>query len=227
MSTVLITGANRGLGLEFTRQYAAAGWKVLATCRDPQNATELNTIAGEIQVLPLDVTDYLTIETVSRILRAEKIDLLLNNAGLYGSRAVAFGETDYEDWSDVFRVNTQAPLKMAECFVEQVANSDKKLIVSISSRLGSIGENDEGQQYTYRSTKAALNAINKSMSVDLVGRGITTVVLHPGWAQTDMGGPNAAVDPVDSVAGMRSVIDNLTTADTGRNISYDGSSIDW
>jgi NAD(P)-dependent dehydrogenase (short-subunit alcohol dehydrogenase family) len=227
MSTVLITGANRGLGLEFTRQYAAAGWKVLATCRDPQNATELNTIAGEIQVLPLDITDYLAIETVSRILRAEKIDLLLNNAGLYGSRAVAFGETDYEDWFDVFRVNTQAPLKMAECFVEQVANSDKKLIVSISSRLGSIGENDEGQQYTYRSTKAALNAINKSMSVDLVERGITTVVLHPGWAQTDMGGPNAAVDPVDSVAGMRSVIDNLTTADTGRNISYDGSSIDW
>ncbi len=227
MFTVLITGANRGLGLEFTRQYAAARLKVLATCRDPQNATELNTIAGEIQVLPLDVTDYLTIETVSRILRAEKIDLLLNNAGLYGSRAVAFGETDYEDWSDVFRVNTQAPLKMAECFVEQVANSDKKLIVSISSRLGSIGENDEGQQYTYRSTKAALNAINKSMSVDLVGRGITTVVLHPGWAQTDMGGPNAAIDPVDSVAGMRSVIDNLTTADTGRNISYDGSSINW
>ena len=227
MPTVLITGSNRGLGLEFARQYAAAGWKVLATCRDPQSATELNAVAGEIQVLPLDVSDFLAIDTVSRILSAEKIDLLLNNAGLNGSPAIAFGETDYEDWSEVFRVNTQAPLKMAECFVEQVANSDKKLIVSLSSRLGSISENDEGEQYSYRSSKAALNAVNKSMSVDLAGRGITTAVLHPGWARTDMGGPNAAVDPVDSVSGMRAVIDNLTSADSGRNFSYDGSSIDW
>ncbi|MBT7956552.1 MAG: SDR family oxidoreductase [Rhodospirillaceae bacterium] len=227
MPTVLITGSNRGLGLEFARQYAAAGWKVLATCREPQNATELNTVEGDIQVLPLDVSDFLAIDTVSRILSAEKIDLLLNNAGLNGSPAIAFGETDYEDWSEVFRVNTQAPLKMAECFVEQVANSDKKLIVSLSSRLGSISENDEGEQYSYRSSKAALNAVNKSMSVDLAGRGITTAVLHPGWARTDMGGPNAAVDPVDSVSGMRAVIDNLTSADSGRNFSYDGSSIDW
>jgi len=227
MPTVLITGSNRGLGLEFARQYAAAGWKVLATCREPQNAAELNAVAGEIQVLPLDVSDFLAIDTVSRILSAEKIDLLLNNAGLNGSSAIAFGETDYEDWSEVFRVNTQAPLKMAECFVEQVANSDKKLIVSLSSRLGSIGENDEGEQYTYRSTKAALNAVNKSMSVDLAERGITAVVLHPGWARTDMGGPDAAVDPVDSVTGMRAVIDNLTSADGGSNFSYDGSSIDW
>ena len=227
MPTVLITGSNRGLGLEFARQYAAAGWKVLATCREPQNATELNTVEGDIQGLPLDVSDFLAIDTVSRILSAEKIDLLLNNAGLNGSPAIAFGETDYEDWSEVFRVNTQAPLKMAECFVEQVANSDKKLIVSLSSRLGSISENDEGEQYSYRSSKAALNAVNKSMSVDLAGRGITTAVLHPGWARTDMGGPNAAVDPVDSVSGMRAVIDNLTSADSGRNFSYDGSSIDW
>tara|TARA_B100000315_G_scaffold259183_1_gene314103 strand:+ start:1515 stop:2198 length:684 start_codon:yes stop_codon:yes gene_type:complete len=227
MPTVLITGANRGLGLEFARQYAAAGWQVLATCRDPQSATELNAVAGEIQVLPLDVSDFLAIETVSRILHAEKIDLLLNNAGLPGSRAAAFGETDYEDWSEVFRVNTQAPLKMAECFVEQVANSDKKLIVSLTSRLGSIGENTEGEQYIYRSTKAALNAINKSMSVDLAGRGITTVVIHPGWARTDMGGPNAAVDPADSVTGMRSIIDKLTPADAGNIFSYNGSSIDW
>ncbi len=227
MPTVLITGANRGLGLEFARQYAADGWKVLATCREPQSAVELNAIAGEIQVLPLDVSDFLAIDTVSRILAAEKIDMLLNNAGLIGSHGAAFGESDYEDWAEVFRVNTQAPLKMAECFVEQVANSDKKLIVSLSSRLGSIGENDAGEQYIYRSTKAALNAINKSMSIDLAGRGITAVVLHPGWAQTDMGGPNAAVNPVESVTGMRSVIDKLTPADSGSFFSYDGASIDW
>lgn len=227
MPTALITGANRGLGLEFTRQYVADGWKVLATCRDPEKATELNSISGEIQVLPLDVSDFLAIETVSRMLAAEKIDLLLNNAGVIGHRPWALGDTDYEIWTEVFRINTQAPLKMTECFVDQVARSDKKLIVSITSRLGSIDANDSGEQYTYRSTKAALNMVHKSISIDLADKGITAVVLHPGWVRTDMGGPNADIDPVDSVSGMRGVIAQLSSADSGKFFSYDGSSVDW
>ncbi len=227
MPTALITGANRGLGLEFTRQYVADGWKVLATCRDPKKATELNSISGEIQVLPLDVSDFLAIETVSRMLAAEKIDLLLNNAGVIGHRPWALGDTDYEIWTEVFRINTQAPLKMTECFVDQVARSDKKLIVSITSRLGSIDANDSGDQYTYRSTKTALNMVHKSISIDLADKGITAVVLHPGWVRTDMGGPNADIDPVDSVSGMRGVIAQLSSADSGKFFSYDGSSVDW
>jgi NAD(P)-dependent dehydrogenase (short-subunit alcohol dehydrogenase family) len=227
MPTALITGANRGLGLEFTRQYVADGWKVLATCRDPEKATELNSISGEIQVLPLDVSDFLAIETVSRMLAAEKIDLLLNNAGVIGHRPWALGDTDYEIWTEMFRINTQAPLKMTECFVDQVARSDKKLIVSITSRLGSIDANDSGEQYTYRSTKAALNMVHKSISIDLADKGITAVVLHPGWVRTDMGGPNADIDPVDSVSGMRGVIAQLSSADSGKFFSYDGSSVDW
>ena len=186
MPTVLITGANRGLGLEFARQYALDGWKVLATCRDPNSATELNELSGDVQVFPLEVTDFLAIETVARILRGEKIDVLLNNAGVYGSRECGFGQTDYDDWAEAFRINTQAPLKMVESFVEQVASSDRKIIASISSRLGSISSNDDGGQYAYRSTKTALNMVNKSLAADLAGQGITTVVYHPGWARTDM-----------------------------------------
>ena len=227
MPTVLIPGANRGLGLEFARQYAADDWKVLATCREPQSADALNALSGNIQVLPLDVSDFLAIETVARILSVEKIDLLLNNAGVIGPHESNFGETNYDAWAEVLRINSQAPLKMAECFVEQVAGSDRKQIVSISSRLGSIAENDDGGQYTYRTSKAALNMVNKSLSIDLADKGITTVVLHPGWAKTDMGGPNAAVEPVDSVTGMRSVIDQLTIAESGQFFSFDGTDIDW
>ncbi len=227
MPTVLITGANRGLGLEFVRQYLADGWKILATCRDPKLATELNALIGDIQVLPLDVADFLAIETIARMLSAEKIDLLLNNAGVYGSEQWAFGATDYADWTEVLKINTQAPLKMAECFVDQIAASDRKLIVSISSLLGSISANDGGAQYSYRSSKAALNAITKCLAVDLADKGITSVVVSPGWARTDMGGPDAPVDPVDSVSGIRAIISNLTTADSGNFYNYDGSSIDW
>lgn len=227
MPTVLITGANRGLGLEFARQYAADGWKVLATCRDPKAATELNGIKGDIQVLPLDVADFLAIETVARILSKEKIDVLLNNAGVYGSREIAFGKTDYAIWDETFRINTQAPLKLAECFVDQLAASDKKIIVSISSLLGSIDANDSGQQYDYRSSKAALNMISKGLAVDLAERGIASIVVSPGWARTDMGGPDAPNDPVDSVAGIRSVIDGVTLADSGKFFNFDGSAIDW
>jgi NAD(P)-dependent dehydrogenase (short-subunit alcohol dehydrogenase family) len=227
MPTVLITGANRGLGLEFARKYTADGWKVLATCRDPKAATILNAIEGNILVLPLDVADLKAINMLSRKLSAERIDVLINNAGIYGSDKRKFGETEYEDWIEVFRVNTQAPLKMAECFVNQIANSDKKIIVSISSLLGSISANGGGAEYAYRSSKASLNAVNKCLSVDLAEKGITSVVVSPGWARTDMGGPNAAVDPVDSVSGICNIINQLTLEDSGKFYNYNGGSIDW
>jgi NAD(P)-dependent dehydrogenase (short-subunit alcohol dehydrogenase family) len=227
MPTVLVTGANRGLGLEFVRQYGADGWKVLATCRDPKTADALNGLEGNIQVLPLDVADFLAIDTIARILSAEKIDLLLNNAGVYGSEKKIFGATNYDDWTEVLRINTQAPLKMAECFVEQIAKSDKKLIVSVSSLLGSISANDSGEQYTYRSSKAALNMVNQCLAVDLAEKGITSIVVSPGWARTDMGGPEAPVDPVDSVAGIHKVIEGVTVDDSGKFFNYDGALIDW
>jgi len=227
MPTVFITGANRGLGLEFVRQYLAADWRVIATCRNPELAIDLNILDGDIQIFKLDVTDFGAIEKTAELLHAEKIDVLLNNAGIYGSRTNDFGKTEFEDWNDVLRINTQAPLKIVESFVDHVANSDKKIIVSVSSLLGSVGANASGGQYAYRSSKAALNSLNKCLSIDLADKNIISVVVSPGWARTDMGGPNASVDPVDSVSGIRKVIDGLTLEDSGKFFNFDGKPIDW
>jgi len=227
LSTVFITGANRGLGLEFCRQYLAAGWRVIATCREPRLAEKLDSLSGDINVLQLDVTDFKEVEKTAKTLGSEKIDVLINNAGIYGSRETEFGETDFDDWVDVFRVNTQAPLKIVESFVGLVASSEKKVIVSISSLLGSVMANDSGGQYVYRSSKAALNALNKCLAIDLAGKDIIAIVVSPGWVRTDMGGANAHLDPVDSVSGIRKLIDRLTLGDSGRFFNHDGKSLDW
>jgi NAD(P)-dependent dehydrogenase (short-subunit alcohol dehydrogenase family) len=227
MSTILITGANRGLGLEFTRQYGRDNWKVIATCRNPEAAEELHQIDGDINIYPLDVNDFMAIEETAELLKAEKIDILLNNAGVLGSRKMGFGETQFDNWSEILRINTLAPLKMVESFLNQIVSSEKKIIVSISSLLGSISANNSGTHYAYRSSKAALNAVNKSLSVDLADKGVVSVVVSPGWVRTDMGGPAAAVEPVDSVSGIRKVIDELTQEDTGKFFNFAGEPLEW
>ena len=226
MPTVLITGANRGIGLEFARSFAAEGWSVHACCRQPDKASALKAVAGEVAVHRLDVTNGLQVAGLARELADQPLDLLLNNAGIYGPRT-GFAQTDYDEWTPVFQVNTMAPLRMAERFVAQVARSERKLIANISSKMGSIGDNARGGSYIYRSSKAALNMIVKSLSVDLAGRGIAVVAFHPGWVQTDMGGPEAALTAADSVAGMHAVIDRLGPADNGKFFNYDGSEIPW
>ena len=215
MPTVLITGANRGIGLEFARTFAADGWTVHACCRQPDKAAALKALAGDVAVHRLDVTDGLQVAGLARELADRPIDLLLNNAGIYGPRT-GFGETDYDEWAPVFRVNTMAPLRMAERFVAQVARSERRLIANVSSKMGSIGDNSRGGNYIYRSSKAALNMVVKSLSADLAGRGIAVVAFHPGWVQTDMGGPEAAITVAESVAGMRAVIERLGPADNGK-----------
>ncbi len=226
MPSALITGANRGIGLAFARSFAADGWRVYGCCRQPDKARELKDLAGEVTVHRLDVTDGLQVAGLARELAGQPVDILLNNAGIYGSRT-GFGETEFDVWPQVFQVNVMAPLRLAERFVEQVAQSERKLIVYISSRMGSIGENSSGGGYVYRSSKAALNMVAKSLSIDLAGRGITVVMFHPGWVQTDMGGSNAAVTAGESVAGMRAVIERLTSADNGRFFTHDGGEIPW
>jgi NAD(P)-dependent dehydrogenase (short-subunit alcohol dehydrogenase family) len=222
----LISGANRGLGLEFARSYAADGWHVHACCRHPEKAKALKAVEGDVVYHKLDVTDGLRVAGLARELADEAIDVLLNNAGVYGPRG-AFGETDYDDWLDVLKINTLAPLRMAERFVEQVARSERKLIVSISSGMGSVAMNDDGGSYPYRTSKAALNMIVKGLAADLAARGIIAVALSPGWVRTDMGGSNAEVTPEESVAGMRAVIDGLTPADSGRFVNYQGEDRPW
>jgi len=226
MPNVLITGANRGIGLEFARTFADDGWPVHACCRHPEKARDLKDIGGDLTLHRLDVTDGLQVASLSRELADERIDVLINNAGIYGPRNTA-GKVPFDQWAGVFEVNAIAPLRVAQRFVEQVAASDRKLIVNISSRMGSIAENSGGGEYVYRSSKAALNMVAKSLSIDLAGRGITVVMFHPGWVQTDMGGKEAAITPQDSVAGMRAVIERLTPAENGKFFNYDGSELPW
>jgi NAD(P)-dependent dehydrogenase (short-subunit alcohol dehydrogenase family) len=237
MKTALITGANRGIGLEFCRQYAADGWRILGCSREPKKSDALNKLAaqfpGLIKTYPLDVTDHGQIEQLAQALAGESpgidsIDLLINNAGIYpDADSRGFGHTDYQEWMRAFRINTMAPLKMAETFAPQIARSKQKTIVTITSKMGSIADNSGGGSYLYRSSKAAVNMVVKSLAIDLKAAGVTAVVFHPGWVKTDMGGPNAMISTEQSVSGMRQAISRLTIADSGKFFGYDGQVIPW
>ncbi len=232
MKTVLITGANRGIGLEFVRQYATEGWCVFACCRKPAAADLLNRLVNQfpdrIQVHALDVTDHQQIEQLAQTLADQPIDLLINNAGVYPSdRGDTFGKTNYAAWQRAFEVNTMAPLKMAEAFIRQVSRSELKTIVTITSKMGSVADNRGGGSYIYRSSKAGVNIVAKSLSVDLSPQKIIAVVLHPGWVKTDMGGPGALITAEQSVTGMRRVISNLTLQDSGKFYAFDGQIVPW
>lgn len=232
MKTTLITGTNRGIGLEFSRQYAADGWRVLACSRNPGKSEALNKLAAQypelIKILTLDVSDHAQIEHLGQELADESIDLLINNAGIYPkSDANGFGHTDFAEWMQVFRINTMAPLKMAETFATQLARSEKKTFVAITSKMGSIEDNGRGGSYLYRSSKTAVNMVVKSLEIDLQSAGITSVVIHPGWVKTDMGGPNALISTEQSVSGMRKIISNLSMSYSGKFFSYDGQEIPW
>jgi NAD(P)-dependent dehydrogenase (short-subunit alcohol dehydrogenase family) len=241
MPTVLVTGASRGLGLELVRQYAVDGWDVIACARDPQRATALAGLAatrggGHVEVEPLDLVDSGSIAALAARLGERPIDVLLNSAGTMGRGSFAaegiafgrFGSCDPDDWLEVYRVNVIAPMQLAETLVGNVARSAQRKIVSLTSVIGSIGGNTAGSLYKYRASKAALNAVMRSMAIDLAAsHGIVAVPLHPGWTRTDMGGPRATLDVVTSVRGMRAVIAGLTPEKAGRFWAYDGSELPW
>jgi len=231
MSTVLITGANRGLGLEFARQYAAEGWQVLATCRTPKAAKELQQLAadgrGRIRVLEMDVTDVASVRAAAATIKGEAIDLLLNNAGVGGPRGQQIGNLDYTAWAHVIDTNTLGPMRVTEAFLENVAKSGLKQVVTITSGLGSLADNTSGGYYAYRSSKAAINMVMKSAAVDLASRGITCIVMSPGWVRTDMGGSGGKLSPAESIGAMRSVIAALRQDDSGRFLSYTGKPYPW
>jgi len=226
--TVLITGTSRGIGLEFVRQYAAEGWKVIACCRSPETADALMQLTDKysnIQTYSLDVGEFDQIDTLSRQLNDVSIDVLINNAGIYPRSSL--GHTDPDAWLDAYRVNSMAPLKMVEAFSPHVERSKLKKVATLSSKMGSIDDNNSGGSYIYRSTKSAINIIMKSLSIDLAASGIAVLTLHPGWVATDMGGPNSLINTQTSVKGMRQVIDDLKLAGTGKFIAYDGKEIAW
>ena len=211
MPTVLITGANRGLGLEFGRQYSNDGWNVVATARESSQELE-----------QLDMSD---LESVAKFgERLDSLDLLIANAGTYGPRSVTSAD-DARDWADTFVINTIAPFLLAQSVLSLVSRSNGKLI-AITSRMGSIEDNRSGGYIAYRSSKTALNSAWRSLAIDTRGK-VTAAVLHPGWVQTRMGGSSAPLTTEQSVSGMRRVIEELRPEDSGEFFSYDGSTIGW
>jgi NAD(P)-dependent dehydrogenase (short-subunit alcohol dehydrogenase family) len=229
--TVLVTGANRGLGLEFARQYAEDGWRVFAACRAPDSARELKALesrlADRLSVLALDVTDGAAAKAAAGRLRNEAIDLLLNNAGVGSPPGQKIGSFDYAAWLRVLDANVLGPARMVESFVDSVAKSRDKRIVTVTSLMGSIADNSSGGSYAYRSSKAAVNAAMKSFAIDLAPRGITCAVVHPGWVRTDMGGAGGKLSAAESVGALRSLIDSLKREDSGKFFNYDGKPLPW
>ena len=224
MTTIMITGASRGLGLEFARQFYNEECRVIATCRSPKDANELNAI-GDIAVHALDVTDDKSVTTLADKLRGENIDILINNAGVIGQRD-GFGRIDYDIWAKTMDTNVFGPMRVAEAFRDNVMNSYKKQMIFITSRMGSITE-AVPNAYVYRSSKAALNMAVKCLSAELGEQGLIAVLFHPGHVQTDMGGQAAPVTPQQSIEGMKNQIVALTRDDNGRFLSYDGRQIPW
>jgi NAD(P)-dependent dehydrogenase (short-subunit alcohol dehydrogenase family) len=230
MPSVLITGASRGLGFEFARQYAEEGWRVFATCRKPKAASKLAALlgTGQVTIHRLDVTCARDLDALDDELGQSTIDLLINNAGIYGSNSqMTFGTTDYAHWEEIARITVIAPFRIAEKLVERIAASEGKTIASITSRLGSIGDNEGGGIYAYRASAAGLNMVTKSLAIDLKERGIKVVALDAGWVRTDMGGPKARLSPQECVERLRGVIANLDPGASGKQIDYRGHEVPW
>ena len=224
MPTILVTGASRGIGLEFCRQFAADGWTVIAACRTPAGADQLKAIAG-VEAHALDVDDGDSVSALKSAIGDRPIDVLMNNAGIIGQRA-GFGTLDYDAWAGAMNTNVFGPMRMAEAFVENVVASERKQMAFITSRMGSIAETSPNA-YVYRASKAALNMAVRCMSLELAGKGVTAVLFHPGHVSTDMGGAGAPVTPPQSVTGMKRQILGFTQADNGRFLAYDGGEIPW
>jgi NAD(P)-dependent dehydrogenase (short-subunit alcohol dehydrogenase family) len=230
MANYFITGTNRGLGLEFVSQLAKRGETVFATCRDLKNASQLVDLSNDnknVHLIEMDVAENSSRERGLERIQDEVIDVVINNAGIYGPRNANFGELKEDDWSNVFQTNVIAPLLLTQLIIERVRNSSIKKLIFLTSKMGSIEDNQGGGAYIYRSSKSALNAAVKSVSIDLRSQGFIAAMLHPGWVRTDMGGPNGLIDTQTSVQGMVSVIDTLTAEQSGGFLNYDGQVIPW
>jgi NAD(P)-dependent dehydrogenase (short-subunit alcohol dehydrogenase family) len=223
MPTVLVTGCDTGLGVEFARQYAADGWTVIATCLDADGARETRAVAGDVRAMKLDVSDLAAIDALADELRGEPIDVLISNAGI-GRPHPPFGKTDYALWHRMLDVNLIGPMRLAEAFVDHVAASPMKVMAFVSSRMGSMALNLTGGSYAYRSSKAGLNAVVRSLAVDLAPREILVLALHPGWAKTE---PGARIDVDRSVAGMRAIIERCSRHETGSFLAFNDTPLPW
>jgi NAD(P)-dependent dehydrogenase (short-subunit alcohol dehydrogenase family) len=231
MQTVLITGANRGLGLEHTRQFLARGDQVIALVREPSDAPELDVLAlrypAMLSLHRYDALDELAPARIKQALGAQAIDVLFANAGANGAQREMFGAVSANAVQQLTLINAIAPLKLCEALIDNVATSQRKLIAFQSSLMGSVADNGSGGHYAYRISKAAMNMVAKNIANDVRARGVIAVALHPGWVQTRMGGAQAPVALVDAVSGQQALLSRLTLADTGGFFNFDGATLPW
>jgi len=236
MSTVLITGANRGIGLEHARQYAAKGWNVIGCCRNPAKSGDLNKLQQEysqtVEIYPLDVTSRQAVASLAMRLSDRTIDLLINNAGTFGPKGAPEGMSyqslyfmDYGIWRNMFEVNTVAPFHMSVAFRPHLDRSKQPVIINMSSGLASVENNVQGMSYAYRTTKAGLNMLTKGMAAEWPK--VIVVSMAPGWCKTDLGGPDAEVDTAESVRSQQQTIGKLNIENSGTFIDRTGEDIPW
>jgi NAD(P)-dependent dehydrogenase (short-subunit alcohol dehydrogenase family) len=242
MPSALITGANRGIGLEFVRQYLSEGWHVYAACRDPERADQLQAMArdagGRLGLLRIDVTNADEVKAAAGRIKGKPLDVLINNAGLvepvfYGSGAYEGKDDpdlrnyDYDGWLDVLNTNLLGSARVCGAFVDNLAAGQRPVAVMMASTLASISGTWQAGRYAYRTSKAALNMLTRSAGEWYQSRGIILVSISPGWTQTDMGGPKATNTVDQSVSGVRNVVSELTAADAGKFFNFNGETLSW
>ncbi len=225
MTTILITGAGRGIGLELARQSLAKGWRVYGSVRSVDVAAQLKNELPGVEVLQFDVVDGKAILQAAASLD-QPIDILINNAGIYGPDEAAISTTDFEGFARTLEVNTIAPLKIAQAFLPHLRKGSNPRLVNISSIMGRMGHSSSNR-IAYRVSKAALNKVVQALSSDLKPGGICCIAMHPGWVRTDMGGSSADISVEESALGILNVIENLKLADTGQFIDWDGTRQPW
>lgn len=236
MSTILITGANRGLGLEFARQYATDGWEVLAATRQPEKSADLKQLSAQHPTLTLhrlNVTDEKSAQDLARKLDGKPIDVLLHSSGIYPRKGQNIGGIDYDGWREALETNLFGVMRVTEALLENVAASPRKQIAAISTALSTLSGvqgasvAQAGTSYQYRSSKTALNMALSILAKELAPRGISVVLLDPGWVKTDMGGPHAPLSPQESIAGMRKVLAGNPMDISGKFLGHDGALRPW
>lgn len=230
MPSVLITGANRGIGLELTRLFAQNSWRVFACCRTPEKASDLGQLAqdfGErVSVHSLEVTDDLSIDSLALSLKDEPLDLLVNNAGIMGGEKQGIQEMDFAAWEETFRVNTIAPFRVFQAFLPNLKLSPAPKVATISSQMGALNRESAGA-YAYRSSKAAVNKVMQTLACEMAMENFIITLFHPGWVKTDMGGAHADITTEESAAGLYQKMSRLEPRDNGKFYKWNGEEHPW
>jgi NAD(P)-dependent dehydrogenase (short-subunit alcohol dehydrogenase family) len=229
MQTVVITGANRGIGLALCAEFLGKGWQVIATCRKPEAATALQHLqqAGPLEIHALEVTSAGDVARLGKALSGRTVDVLINNAGIMGGEHQGIIDMDFDAWEQTMNINVLAPFRISAMLLPNLRLSDKPRIITVSSQMGAFGKVMGHGQYAYRSSKAAVSKVMQVMALELQEEGIVVCPVHPGWVQTDMGGPSATITPAQSATGLYKLIDGLTMASSGRFWTWDGSEHVW